>query len=91
MLGLPDLQPVHDIYLDQVKSVMAKGITPDLVQTVVKNWVPMGEAGLGLVQGLMGQLGGSLRNAGSSAAKQAAQADPAPAKSADKPAASGKK
>ena len=57
LFGLPDLEPLHDIYLDRVKELMAKGITPDMVQSMVKTWVPMGESGLGLVQSLLGQFG----------------------------------
>lgn len=60
LFGLPDLEPLHDIYLSRVKELMAKGITPDLVEGMVKNWAPMGEAGLGLVQSLIGQFGGSI-------------------------------
>ena len=60
LVGLPDLQPLHDIYLSRVKELMAKGITPDMVETMVKSWVPMGESGLGLIQSLMGQFGGGL-------------------------------
>lgn len=69
LFGLPDLEPLHDIYLDRVKELMAKGITPDMVQAMVKTWVPMGESGLGLVQSLLGQFGGGLMGgAGKSAA-----------------------
>ena len=60
LFGLPNLEPLHDIYLDRVKELMAKGITPDMVQAMVKTWVPMGESGLGLVQSLLGQFGGGL-------------------------------
>ena len=60
LFGLPDLEPLHDIYLDRVKELMAKGITPDMVQSMVKTWVPMGESGLGLVQSLLDQFGGGL-------------------------------
>lgn len=60
LFGLPDLEPVHDIYLSRVKELMAKGITPDLVENMVKSWAPMGEAGLGLVQSLLGQFGGGM-------------------------------
>ncbi|MDO9368870.1 MAG: DUF6489 family protein [Sphingopyxis sp.] len=60
LVGLPDLEPLHAIYLDRVKELMAKGITPDMVQSMVKTWVPMGESGLGLVQSLLGQFGGGL-------------------------------
>ena len=30
-LGLPDLTPVHDLYLDKMKETMEQGITPDTV------------------------------------------------------------
>ena len=60
LFGLPDLEPLHDIYLDRVKELMAKGITPEMVQAMVRSWVPMGESGLGLVQSLLGQFGGGL-------------------------------
>lgn len=60
LVGLPDLQPLHDIYLARVKELMAKGITPDMVETMVKSWVPMGESGLGMLQSLMSQFGGGL-------------------------------
>ena len=60
LVGLPDLEPLHAIYLDRVKELMAKGITPDMVQSMVKTWVPMGESGLGLVQSLLGQFGSGL-------------------------------
>ncbi len=71
LFGLPDLEPLHDIYLDRVKQLMAKGITPDMVQSMVKSWVPMGESGLGLVQSLMSQFGGGLMGGASKAAAEA--------------------
>ena len=33
----PDLEPLHDIYLSRVKELMAKGITPEMVQAMVKS------------------------------------------------------
>lgn len=64
LVGLPDLEPLHDIYLDRVKELMAKGITPDMVQAMVKSWVPMGESGLGLIQSVLGQFGGAMMGGG---------------------------
>lgn len=64
LFGLPDLAPLHAIYLSRVEKLMDKGITPDMVETMVKNWVPMGEAGMGLVQSLLGQFGGGLLGGG---------------------------
>ncbi len=60
MLGLPDLEPVHDIYLDQMKSMMKKGITPDVFETMVKNWVPSTESGINMVQQLMSAFAGGM-------------------------------
>ena len=78
LVGLPDLEPLHAIYLDRVKELMAKGITPDMVQSMVKSWVPMGESGLGLVQSLMSQFGGGLMgSAGKSADKDDGDDKPA--------------
>jgi hypothetical protein len=58
LLGLPDLGPVHDAYLDQVKDMMKKGVTPEIVESMMRGWMPMGEAGLNLVGQLLGGLGG---------------------------------
>ncbi len=77
LVGLPDLEPLHDIYLSRVKELMAKGITPDMVEAMVKTWVPMGESGLGLVQSLLGQFGGGLMG---SARKPADSDDDKPAR-----------
>ncbi|MBA4747085.1 MAG: transposase [Sphingopyxis sp.] len=67
LFGLPDLTPLHAIYLSRVEKLMEKGITPDLAESMVKNWVPMGEAGMGLVQSLLGQFGGAMLGAGKKA------------------------
>jgi Family of unknown function (DUF6489) len=55
LVGLPDLTAVHEVYLSQVKDVMTKGVSPDLVEGLVRNWVPMGSAGVDLVKDLIGQ------------------------------------
>lgn len=67
LLGLPDLTPLHALYLARVEKLMDQGITPDIVEGMIKNWAPMGEAGMGLVQSLLGQLGGSILGGGKKA------------------------
>lgn len=65
LVGLPDLTAVHDVYLNQVKDVMTKGVSPDLVEGLVRNWVPMGGAGVDLVKDLIGQFaGGATKSKG---------------------------
>ena len=57
-VGLPDLSSVHEVYLTQMKDVMTKGVSPDMVEGLVRNWVPMGGAGVDLVKDLIGQFSG---------------------------------
>lgn len=67
LVGLPDLTEVHDVYIAKLTDVMAKGVTPDIVEGLVRNWVPMGGAGVDLVKDLLGQFsGGSARAKGKS-------------------------
>jgi Family of unknown function (DUF6489) len=58
LMGLPDLGPLHDVYLDKMKAMLAKGITPDVVESMMRNWMPMGEAGMSLVSQVIGGLTG---------------------------------
>lgn len=57
MLGLPDVTPLHDVYLDRVKTLLEQGVTPDMVTDLVRSWGSVGGAGMALVQNLMGQVG----------------------------------
>ncbi len=59
-LGLPDVTPLHDIYLEKMKTLVEQGVTSDLVGDVVKSWSTMGDAGLSIAQQLFGQIGSSL-------------------------------
>ena len=58
LVGLPDLTGVHEVYLNQMKTVMTKGLTPDMVEGMVRNWVPMGGQGVDFVKDLTGQVSG---------------------------------
>ncbi len=53
LVGLPDLTAVHDVYLDRMKEVMTTGLTPDMVDSMVRSWVPGGAAGMDFVQNLV--------------------------------------
>ena len=59
LVGLPDLTGVHDVYIGKVTDAMSKGVTPELVEGLVRNWVPMGAAGVDLVKDLIGQFAGA--------------------------------
>lgn len=58
LVGLPDLTEVHAIYLEKLKSMADKGLTPDMVQGMIRNWVPMGDAGMDFMKQLMAGFSG---------------------------------
>lgn len=60
-LGLPDLTPVHDMYLDKMKQTMEEGITPDTIEKLMRSWGPMSEAGLSMWTRFFDQIGGSKK------------------------------
>lgn len=38
--GLPDLAPVHDLYVDRMKTMITEGLTPADFEKVTRNWMP---------------------------------------------------
>lgn len=46
LMGLPDLTPLHDRYIAMMQETMEGGIRPELLENMVRNWSPMGEAGM---------------------------------------------
>jgi hypothetical protein len=41
-----------------MKAVADKGLTPEMVQGMIRNWVPMGDQSMDFIKGLMGGLAG---------------------------------
>lgn len=39
-LGLPDLAPLHDIYLDKMKSFVVDGVGPADFDKLARTWMP---------------------------------------------------
>ena len=39
-LGLPDLTPLHDLYLDRMKSTITDGLTPADFEKIARTWMP---------------------------------------------------
>ena len=67
-LGLPDVSPLHDIYLERMKTLVEQGVTPDLVSEMMKGWSNIGDVGLGIAQQLFGQIGSTLTGGGTKGA-----------------------
>lgn len=57
-MGLPDLAPLHEIYLEQMRQAMEQGIGPETVETLMKSWGPMSEAGLSMWGRFFDQMSG---------------------------------
>lgn len=45
LMGLPDFTPVHEKYIASLMETMDKGVTPELLEQMMRSWAPMGEAG----------------------------------------------
>ncbi len=45
-VGLPDLTPIHDRYIAMVMETMSGQVKPEMIETMLRNWQPMGEAGM---------------------------------------------
>jgi hypothetical protein len=58
-LGFPDLSPVHDAYVEKMRSAVTEGFTGEMMGEMMKSWAPMNEAGLGLWKQMLEQMAGS--------------------------------
>lgn len=58
-IGLPDLTPVHEAYVEKLKSAVADGATPELFADMMKSWGPMSEAGLSMWRQMLEGVGGA--------------------------------
>jgi hypothetical protein len=46
VMGLPDFTPLHDKYIGMLMETMENGVQPEMLESVMKSWAPMGEAGM---------------------------------------------
>lgn len=58
-MGLPDMGPIHDLYLDKLREAMTNGVTPDMLESMIRTWSPMGEVGMNAWRQMMGQMTGT--------------------------------
>ena len=57
-LGLPDLTPVHQAYIDKMQRFVSEGVTPDMVGEMMKSWGPMSEAGMSMWKAMLEGMSG---------------------------------
>lgn len=58
-LGLPDLTPVHDAYVEKMKAAIGEGAGagPEAFAEMIKAWGPMNEAGMAMWRQMLEQMG----------------------------------
>ena len=57
-MGLPDLTPVHEAYVERMKKAATEGLTPDTVTEMMKAWAPMGDASMNMWKTMFDQMSG---------------------------------
>ena len=57
-LGLPDLTPVHDAYVEKLRALVAEGISPASLTEMMKAWGPMTEGSMALWKQMADQMSG---------------------------------
>jgi hypothetical protein len=60
-MGLPDLTPIHEAYVEKLRGAVAEAATPELFADMMKSWGPTSEAGLAMWRQMLDQMGGAGR------------------------------
>jgi hypothetical protein len=61
LMGLPDMGPIHDLYLDRLREAMTNGVSPEMVEQMVRTWTPMGEVGMNAWRQMVDQMTGTSK------------------------------
>lgn len=55
-MGLPDLTPIHDKYVATLLDAMSgTGMKPEAIETLMKSWLPVSDAGMSFWRSLFEQ------------------------------------
>ncbi len=52
-LGLPDLAPVHQAYVERMTKAAGDGMTAEAAAEMMKAWAPMGETGIAMWRSML--------------------------------------
>ena len=52
-LGLPDLTPVHQVFVNRMEDMVSQAMDPSEAQALIRNWMSAGLQGFGAVQKAM--------------------------------------
>ena len=57
LVGLPDLSPLHQAYVERFRQSVEQGLTPDVISGIIQTWAPMGEAGISFWKQMLDRIG----------------------------------
>jgi Family of unknown function (DUF6489) len=57
-MGLPDLTPVHEAYVEKMQKAVTDSFTPAGMTELMKTWGPMSEGSLNMWRTMFDQMGG---------------------------------
>jgi len=57
-LGLPDLTPVHQAYVERMTRMVTEGSSTETFNELMKSWGPMSEASLAMWRQMADNMGG---------------------------------
>lgn len=57
-LGLPDLTPVHQAYVERMTRMVSDGASAETFNEMLKSWGPMSEAGFTMWRQMLSHMGG---------------------------------
>jgi hypothetical protein len=52
-LGLPDLGPVHEAYVQRMTKAVTDGVSPESFVELARQWGPMSEAGMAMWKSML--------------------------------------
>ena len=57
-MGLPDLTPVHQAYVERMQRAVSEGMTPEAISEVIRTWGPMSEGAMTMWRTMIDQMAG---------------------------------
>lgn len=57
-LGLPDLTPVHQAYVERMTKLVTDGTTSEALADMMKSWGPMSDAGFAMWRQMVDNMSG---------------------------------
>ena len=56
LMGLPDLQPIHELYLARLREAVTEGLSPETMERMIGAWSPIGDAGINAWRQMMDRM-----------------------------------